>query len=665
MEGYWSSRARQMSHQSRSEGGFFDAVDSFLSDSSYTGVGEMDNEAHDGLHFGMDRIVPYNMMLTMYSRTKNADRFFKILSIIEKAGISPDIYTYNALFKLRANRGELEQLLQLATDMLEQNIRLDVVSFNILLEALGNSGWAPSPAIGPFGGHSGIASANRVLQMMSRLKIRRDPRTYEVMFNALFKVDLCEEILQLWDEMLLRGTPPTSESCCTVMKALYRCQRPDEALKLWYRVKNILVDYVRHLEGKGVDFVRTHARPRLQNQTGSHIGALEQSDPILPSLRTENIILDILKEAGRINAVFETWHLFRRADITPHANSCATLMELYLDIGDYNSGLNVLEWSEHVKIKPSARLISAQIALIGCQSALDSKKRADIMRSGPNITHNSHRRSEENRRYGISTEENNDEESAAPSILLTPRNVDVGAMSRIRQGWMALRALDTTFHPPQFLTFEAVIVSFYYAQDYIGVLDAFKVMQESLISRSPAALKAPNVGVDVSSTEAHPTSGYASYSNPPRNTIQRFARHTTPLRGTISIENLVLILESHKRAQYSYGSISQRLPEEVESVRILLGIQSTSRYEAALGADADELWGESISDEHNPLAKPSFLDDTGEHSTSYGQTRWKLTTAGTSQMFAELKTTPQPRFLPTSWNIAIPKPTITREEHVL
>ena len=636
--GFWAARARELANQPKSNRGLFDAVDTFLTDSLYHVGVDAENTEEEGLE--IDRLIPYNQMLTMYSRTKNADKFFELLQKMDSAGVSPDIYTYNALFKLRANRGELEELLQLATDMLEQNIRLDVVSYNILIEALGTRGWAPSPAIGPFGGHSGIASANRVLQMMSRLKIRRDPRTYEVMFNCLFKVDLCEELVALWDEMLLRGTTPTAESCSTVMKAMYRLGRSEEALSLWYRVKNILHDYIRHLEGKGDDIVRANALPRQRAKAV----ASGSWDPVLPNARTENVILDIFKEQGQGTLVFETWHLFRRADVTPLPSSCAALMEVYLDIGDYSSGLNVYKWLERVAIRPTARVFAVLIALMASQSA------ATNLHIPPPSIHTSPR-STSTASFDTIPEEDDAVDitaSTAPKLLISPKTLDASTMSGIRQLWMGLRALDTTFHPPQLSTFEAVIASFHYAKDDIGVLDAFKILQETFKSRSPSALVAPSHhDINVISASSH-LDGDAQR-------ITRGLRHVPPLRGTISIENLTLVLDSHRRAQFSYGSLNQRLPEDVERMRILLRLEPTSAYERALGSDADELLGSDLlaNSDYGPLSL-----DSGTHASQDTQSsdHWKLNVSEGSKLFSNLKNNPQPRFIPTAWNIAYPAP---------
>lgn len=653
--GFWSARAREIARQPRADGGFFGAMDSFLSDSASSS--EIGDEGDEDSSLGLDRIVPYNLMLTMYSRTKNADKFFALLPQIESAGLAPDIYTYNALFKLRANRGELEELLQLATDMLEQNIRLDIVSYNILIEALGNRGWAPSPAIGPFGGHSGIASANRVLQMMSRLKIRRDPRTYEVMFNSLFKVDLCEELLALWDEMLLRGTTPTAESCSTIMKAMYRLGRPEEALAVWHRVKNILVDYIRHLEGKGDNGVRTDAIPRIRAKALSS----GSWDPVLPTSRTENVILDIYKELGQPNLFFETWHLFRRADITPLSNSCAAIMEVYLDTGDYVSGINVYQWLERVGIRPTPRTLAVLISLLSNQSASNFMRRnpkqtAKPVPSGPP--------SFDSIPDTGASDTASPSEPAIPRILLSTKTLDVGTMSSIRQLWMSLRAMDTTFHPPQLSTFESVIVAFYSAHDYIGVLDAFKVVQETILSRSPAALAAPSSrDMGHSSTGSHDYANYDHYSNG-RTPIVRDVRHAPPLRGTIDIGSLSLVLDSHRRAQYSYGSLSQRLPEDVERVRMLLDLEASPDYERALGPDAEEFLGADLlsSSDHGAVNSDSVSHSSQDTQNSG---HWRLNVSESSKLFSKLKTASQPRFVPTAWNIAFPQPKIVKEDQDL
>lgn len=578
--------------------------------------------------FRLAPIVPYNMMLTMYSRLKNASRFMEILNRISEAKIAPDIYTYNALFKLRANRGELELLLKLAVDMIEENVRLDVVSYNIMIEALGEKGWAMVEPVGPFGGGSGIVCAHRVLKWMSRQKIRREPRTYEVMFNALFKVDLCEEIVELWDEMLQRGTLPTAEACSTVMKAYYRLGAPDRALKIWLHVKNILMDYIRHLEGLDSSSIRTKAVPRfqaLQHSPGSW-------DPLLPTARTENIVLDLLEEAGQLNAFFETWHLFRRADITPLANSCAAIMELYLDIGDYRSGLNVFEWTEHVKISPSPRLFSANIALLAYASFSGHQKG-----NGP---------------MGDLSER----------LQIRTSDLDHGTMSQIRQRWMALRALDNSYHPPQFSTIHAAIISFYSANDYIGVFDAFRVMMDALISRSPTARSAPNSSVEpISDLEnraskrenGNPLSktdyGFQSTtteSEPSKihhraHTKQktRSIRHVPPLRGHIGIETLILVLEAYSKAKSWYGA-DPNLLAEVELARQVLNLEPTQDYAFAKTLTA--------------LDSPVAPQPSNESNAPDSIAPWTITSVGSTELLNTVKKSKQPKFVPTSWNIAIP-----------
>lgn len=584
-------------------------------------------------------IVPYNMMLTMYSRLKNADKFVAILNRIHSAGIAPDIYTYNALFKLRANRGELELLLTLAVDMIQENIPLDVVSYNILIEALGAKGWAHVAPIGPFGGGSGIACAHRVLNLMSRQRIIREPRTYEVMFNALFKVDLCEEIVQLWSEMLQRGTLPTAEACSTVMKAYYRLGQPDHALAIWFRVKNILMDYIRHLEGTNSELIRTQAVPQF-HKTALSPGSW---DPLLPTARTENILLDIFKEQGQLTAFFETWHIFRRANINPLASSCAALMEVYLDLADFKSGLNVFEWLHLVKIQPSPRLLAAHISLIAYQSISKYEKASGL-------------------NYGTPQD-----------MIIRPTSLDHGSLSIIRQEWMALRSMDSTFHPPQFSTFEAVIASFHFAQDYIGVFDAFKIMMEGLISRSPTARAAylasiaaeeQNVADDKNNSpkqelevkkeaqnfnsnserSSEPKGPHKHHKNHHWGKMIRSIRHVPPLRGKFSIETLILVLDAHKRAKSWYGTDSKLLAQ-IELARQILGLEATQDY----------LFAKTLSVLDQPSAAPPDPEpESTEEPKSYAD--WKITSVGSTELLNSVKKATQPRFVPTSWNIAIQGP---------
>lgn len=729
---------------------------SSLSATSESGSAVMDETEGD---FHLNPIVPYNLMLTMYSRNRNADKFFGILQRLNEVGISPDIYTYNALFKLRENRGELEQLLHLATDMLDQNIPLDVVSYNIIIEALGNRGWAFVKAIGPFGGSSGIASAHRVLQLMSQLKVRREARTYELMFSALFKVDLCEEIVELWNEMLLRGTVPTAEACSTVMKAFYRLSHPDEALSIWQRLKSILLDYIRHLEEEeektasagGSPAVRTLAMPRTKP-----LSRAENSwDPILPTARTENILLDIFKETGQLNAFFETWHLFRRADINPLSNSCAALMEVYLDIADYRSGLNVYQWLQHVKIQPSPRTLAVHIALLAYQSASSpssspmrfSRLSSASSSSSDSTAHHSTATSsipepmEQTPSPGHSSPPprlHHQHQQSEPRIVhpeISDKTVDPGSLSRIRQEWMSLRALDSSFHSPQLSTFEAVIAAFYYANDYIGVFDAFKVMMESIYSRTPPALSAPTKNIssssDSSSSSPSPPSDSSRHSSqqngqrrgnrlhrqqharrtpesgqevapppsPPvaasdapnhggsaENKTQsevrnrtyshhhhhphyhyhhhhpiRELRHVPPIRGVLDISSLVLVLESYIRSKSFYDTNTQLL-EQIEIIRRTLDMETTSEYETAMRFASSDFVLPQQQMSHEALAN-ELNDESGEVDPLKP---WKFTSVGSSKLFSALKKSPhQPRFIPTSWNIAIPSPPIPKDEGVL
>jgi pentatricopeptide repeat protein len=598
--------------------------ESSYNDSSSISTTQFSTQSDSGVkreEIHLDPIVPYNMMLTMYSRTKDADKFFAILNTIGESGIQPDIYTYNTLFKLRANRGELEELLTLATEMIESNVKLDVVSYNILIEALGEKGWSPVPIIGPFGGFSGISSANRVLEMMSRLKIRREPRTYELIINAMFRLDLCEEVLELWDEMLLRGTLPTAELCSTVMKAYYRLGRPSEALTIWNRVQPILLDYINHLEGR--DEVRTTARPRrLRSGSASW-------DPILPTSRTENILLDIMVESGDVLAVFQVWQLFRRADITPLANSCAALMEVYLDLGDYASGLNVFEWMGHVGITPSPRALAARIALLAhhneAQNAIHSRDPA----YSPN--------------------------SVLNSFPTTQRmyTLDQVTTTRIRAVWKSIRTLDPDFHSPQMATFEAAFIAFFSNQDFDEVIQVFKQLDTTIRSRhipdtSPEPLSSET---ETTSTDSQSKIEEKSKAAGPRKVAPndrdgtwkpkvRVQRHKPPLRGRLEISFLVLVLEACRLSSMSFAE-RMEIVNAVEELRSFLDLTPSQEYVALF---------------KNCLEKI----DSMPINRAAADSKWQMTVGGPDMLKQVAKS--QPKFVPNSWNIAIPSPKVLLNE---
>jgi len=147
---------------------------------------------------------------------------YKVLTMMEDAGLEPDACSYNVLLdacaraaSVRGSRGRVEEGIQVLTRMQDAGVKADIVSYNSLLNTC-------AKAAGVWGS-VGVSQASRIIEMMGTAGVKPDITSFNCLLNAYAQAAGAgqmyqpKDIFEVLGYMKAEGIPPDLYSYNTVM----------------------------------------------------------------------------------------------------------------------------------------------------------------------------------------------------------------------------------------------------------------------------------------------------------------------------------------------------------------------------------------------------------------------------------------------------------------
>ncbi|XP_049849187.1 uncharacterized protein LOC126318211 [Schistocerca gregaria] len=314
---------------------------------------------------GYSLVVPYNVMLRLYSRNKEVDKFEELLKEMSRKGIEPNMFTYNARLKLYSSTLEYEKMQDLFDKMLQCFDCVDAVSYNILIAAYSNLGAEKVP-VPKFENLSGFEAAHQILDLASKNR-RISASTYKTMITQYVYNGLLEDAKKIWNAALKNPHIQMNSYLYTAAIQLYtELGDWESCMKIWNRYKYLLEWHPpgdeRHLYKKYIQRIEYGPETECEKPVGHYVAVKKQI--MRPTSYTEIILLRCcfkFKEFGQMLKIFGA---FRSGSVYPHVTSCSMAMHAYYEIGDIESGIKMFKRLYRMKASFSSQLSQISIKTI-------------------------------------------------------------------------------------------------------------------------------------------------------------------------------------------------------------------------------------------------------------------------------------------------------------
>merc|ERR1719333_1814496 len=273
-----------------------------------------------------------------------------------------DVVSYNTLLKAYLKQGQIVKARKLLTEMSENNIEANQVTYNEMLNALvavkdRHEMWALVREMNTMGmkpnsvtcsiilksltAHSAPEDVRQAMALIDNLQEDMDEVLFASMIKAYGRARDIERVRELWHEMRRRHVTPTSITLGCVIDALVNNGFPDEALSLVREIKDdetckdILNTVIYSTLLKGFAQARQPARVQDVFDEMKEMG-------IACNTVSYNTMLDANARTGKMDRADELFREMQASGVSPDVITYSTLVKGYCQAGDIDKGYQVL-----------------------------------------------------------------------------------------------------------------------------------------------------------------------------------------------------------------------------------------------------------------------------------------------------------------------------------
>merc|ERR1719159_1029991 len=255
-------------------------------------------------------------MMRARSKENDLEGAMQVFRKLQSSGVQLTALAYNALLDACVQCGKVNVALQHFKEMKELGL-LDVVSYNTLLKAYLKQGQ--------------IAKARKLLTEMSENNIQANQVTYNEMLNALVAVKDRHEMWALVREMNAMGMRPNSVTCSIILKSLTAHSASDDVRQAMALIDNLHEDMDEVLFASVIEAcVRVGQLDLLSSKLQQYAGLGGLAGLTAP---TYGSMIKAYGRARDIERVRELWNEMRRRHVTPTSITLGCMVDALVSNG--------------------------------------------------------------------------------------------------------------------------------------------------------------------------------------------------------------------------------------------------------------------------------------------------------------------------------------------
>jgi len=241
----------------------------------------------------------FNVKMRLYSQALEADKMIGLKNTMEENGIRLDVVSYTMLVHVLGKRGQLEEAERLVSEMQGKGIKPNVVTFNSFLSSLSE--------------HKDTARFRHWKSVMRKLRTPENALTSYVLVDSHVRLGQLVQAENLISDMIRRKKKVKSEALTSVMNS-----------------------YASRGDIDGVERCRL-----LYQAAGLPLGEY-----------AFNVLLKAFLRAGDAEGMIRTSEMMRSAKIEPNAVTFTTLMKACSGKGDFRRVRRCFDQMLRFGIKP-------------------------------------------------------------------------------------------------------------------------------------------------------------------------------------------------------------------------------------------------------------------------------------------------------------------------
>merc|ERR1719379_2663397 len=255
-------------------------------------------------------------MMRARSKENDLEGAMQVFRKLQSSGVQLTSLAYNALLDSCVQCGKVNVALQHFNEMKDLGL-VDVVSYNTLLKAYLKQGQ--------------IAKARKLLTEMAENNIEANQVTYNEMLNALVAVKDRQEMWALVREMNSMGMRPNSVTCSIILKSLTAHSATDDVRQAMALIDNLHEDMDEVLFASVIEAcVRVGQLDLLSSKLQQYAGLGGLAALTAP---TYGSMIKAYGRARDIERVRELWHEMRRRHVRPTSITLGCVIDALVNNG--------------------------------------------------------------------------------------------------------------------------------------------------------------------------------------------------------------------------------------------------------------------------------------------------------------------------------------------
>ncbi|KAK9831438.1 hypothetical protein WJX81_004619 [Elliptochloris bilobata] len=310
----------------------------------------------------------YVALMSAFTRrggSSNAAQALALFDRMLRAGVAPDLFSFNAAISAAGKAGAWERALALLGQMRERGVQPDVVTFSSLIAACQACGgrWQAALALLDQMQAEGVApnvqtytaviivlahagQAERAMQMFRRMEIadvRADLVAYNAIMTAHARGGHWEQAWAVLSAMRAAGVAPNTRSYNALVAACDRGGQPERALEVLRRMQRAAEDMNGHVAPTLVTYnsaISACAKAGMWAEARGLADAMAAAR-IAPDMFTLSALVAAADAAGQWRAAVEEVERFRAAGGRPNTVAYNALMKALARHGEWRAALRL------------------------------------------------------------------------------------------------------------------------------------------------------------------------------------------------------------------------------------------------------------------------------------------------------------------------------------
>ncbi|KAL2611708.1 hypothetical protein R1flu_023400 [Riccia fluitans] len=247
-----------------------------------------------------------------------------------------DVAVYNSMLNRLGKAGRIDQLLKLYNEMKESDQAPDVVSCNIVMDALCKV--------------QEYQKAHQIFTEMENLGLKPDVVTYNNLIHSFGKAGKVARASKIFREMLKAGLVPDLFSYNIMINVLGKARKSDKALKILQDMKRrgMIPDVMTYNR-----LIDTFSKAG-DTKAAAHLFREMQENGIRPDLITYTVLINGLANAGKMDSAKKVYRDMRDKGYQPDVVTFNCMITGYVREGRVNEANELLIRMKGSRVRPTA-----------------------------------------------------------------------------------------------------------------------------------------------------------------------------------------------------------------------------------------------------------------------------------------------------------------------